>query len=167
MTLTTLLTVFVVCSIFEYVAFGLQRTALLISRQSGMSKEQIYLLLPVWFPLVWLVILVKWAVAGLILWKFGWRPVLIIVYTSYLLSSVLLPIPYNLYRSYLKNRGTKTMQVAPERMGEIIQAEWVVKDARLETVSEQLLLLYATSRGLKLIIGYLVITALIAYLCIQ
>jgi hypothetical protein len=57
----TLLIAFGVAYILEFGAFGMQRATLLMSREVGVTPQIGALLLPSWFPIVWLVRLVKWA----------------------------------------------------------------------------------------------------------
>jgi hypothetical protein len=51
----TLVVAFAVLFLVNFAAFGMQRATLLMSREAGVPSQISALLLPSWFPAVWLV----------------------------------------------------------------------------------------------------------------
>lgn len=100
----TLLTAYAILFLIVFAAFGMQRATLLISRESGLPPQQLgALLLPPWFPFVWLPRIAKWGVLVLIGVHWNWWVALGVLITDFLLSSVL-PIPYKIYARSFRNR---------------------------------------------------------------
>jgi len=99
----TLLIAFGAAFILEFLAFGMQRATLLMSREAGVAPQIGALLLPSWFPIVWLFRLVKWAILCYI--AFAWSCVVAggLLAADFVLSAIL-PIPYSAYLSAFRSR---------------------------------------------------------------
>jgi hypothetical protein len=85
-----------------FLLFGMQRATLLISRNEGIDwKGGGELFLPKWFPLVWLVVVARWAtlIAMAIFWS--WKVALTVLVVGFLLTLVL-PIPYAAYKGIFR-----------------------------------------------------------------
>ena len=69
----TLLTIFVVCFLLEFAAFGMQRATLLMSGEANVPHQIGAMLLPSWFPIVWLARIGKWGVlfAVAVIWSWA------------------------------------------------------------------------------------------------
>lgn len=102
----TLLIAFGVAFILEFGAFGMQRATLLMSREVGVTPQIGALLLPSWFPIVWLVRLVKWALLGYIAFAWSWV-VAGGLFVADLILSAILPIPYSVYVPVFRSRINK------------------------------------------------------------
>lgn len=84
--------------------FGMQRASLLTSRNAGIEwRGGGELLLPSWYKITWLVMLIYWGllIALAIYWDWRWAAGLGI--GGFLLNSVL-PIPYSIYKGIFKRR---------------------------------------------------------------
>ena len=99
----TQLIVFGVAFILEFGAFGMQRATLLMSREAGVAPQIGALLLPSWFPIVWLVRLAKWAVLCYIAFAWSWGVAGGLLLANFILSAIL-PIPYSLYVPTFRSR---------------------------------------------------------------
>ena len=91
-----LISIFVVCFMLEFVAFGMQRATLLISREAEMSPQIGKMLLPSWFPIVWIVRICKWSVLIAIAFTWSWGIAIGLLVADVILSSIL-PIPYSIF----------------------------------------------------------------------
>lgn len=110
----TLLTVYVVLFIIVFAAFGMQRATLLISRESGLPLKQLAtLLLPSWFPFIWLPRIAKWVVLVLIGFYWSWWVALEVLGADLLLSSIL-PIPYTIHARSFRKRVERMRLVDPD-----------------------------------------------------
>ena len=89
----TLLISFAVCFLLEFGAFGMQRATLLMSREADVPPQIGAMLLPSWFPAVWLVRICKWAVLLAIAFTWSWGAGIGLLVADVVLSSFL-PIPY-------------------------------------------------------------------------
>jgi len=98
-----LLLVFCIAFILEFGAFGMQRATLLMSREAGVSPKIGALLLPKWFPIVWLVRLIKWAVLIYIAFAWSWILAGGLLVVNFILSTFL-PIPYSIYIPSFRSR---------------------------------------------------------------
>lgn len=98
-----LIAAFVVLSLIEFAAFGMQRATLLMSRETGVSSQISALLLPSWFPAMWLVIIAKWGTLLLIGFSWNWWVAVSLAVADFVLSSVL-PIPYSVYVPSFRKR---------------------------------------------------------------
>lgn len=81
----------------------MQRTTLLLSRESRTPKEVASLLLPSWFPAVWLLLMAKWLVLLLIGMKLSWWAAALLLVVDFA-GSVFLPIPDRLYVNIFRRR---------------------------------------------------------------
>jgi len=102
----TLLIAFGVLFILEFVAFGMQRATLRISRVAGSPPRFGALLLPSWFPIVWLVRLIKWAVLFYIAFTWSWVIAGGLLFANIILLAIL-PIPYSVYFPLFHSRINK------------------------------------------------------------
>lgn len=102
----TLLIAFVVAFILEFGAFGMQRATLLMSREAGVPPQIGALLLPSWFPIVWLVRLIKWAVLCYIAFTWSWVLAGGLLVADFIISAIL-PIPYSVYVPFFRSRINK------------------------------------------------------------
>lgn len=91
-----LIAMFVAFFLLEFAAFGMQRATLLMSREAGIPYQVTSLLLPKWFPAVWLVRLSKWGTVLLIAIFWGWGISVGLIVADFVLSAAL-PIPYQIY----------------------------------------------------------------------
>jgi hypothetical protein len=95
----------------QFFLFGMQRAALLISRDAGYKWEHSgKLILPSWFSICWPCIIGKWVLllAMSIIWS--WKIALGLVISNYILAAVI-PIPYDLYkRIFLKRINQLKLQ---------------------------------------------------------
>lgn len=97
----------------EFVLFGMQRATLLISRKAGIAwSGGGELLSPSWYPATWLVIIGKWVllVAMAIFWN--WKIALGLAIGGFILS-VVVPVPYEIYKSVFRRRVSQLMQRDP------------------------------------------------------
>jgi hypothetical protein len=91
-----LLSTFVALSVAEFALFGMQRTTLRMSKEADVPSRVGALLLPRWFPAVWIVTIGKWASLIAIGYSWNWLIAGGLVGAGILLSAVL-PIPYRAY----------------------------------------------------------------------
>lgn len=98
-----LLVVFIVTFVLEFAAFGMQRATLLLSREASIPYQHAAALLPKWFPVVWLLRVIKWGVLIYIATSLSWWFALALFIGDFLLSAIL-PIPYNLYAPTFRKR---------------------------------------------------------------
>jgi hypothetical protein len=96
-----------------FAAFGMQRTSLLLSREANVSKKVTAELMPLWFPVVWLPRVAKWALLGYIAISWGWWPAFGLLCTEIVLA-LRLPIPYRLYVPAFRRRIEQIRKTDPE-----------------------------------------------------
>jgi len=99
----TLLIAFGAAFILEFLVFGMQRATLIMSREAGVAPQIGALVLPSWFPIVWLVRLVKWAILCYIAFTWSWAVAGGLLAADFVLSAIL-PIPYSVYVSAFRSR---------------------------------------------------------------
>lgn len=99
----TQLIIFGAAFILEFGAFGMQRATLLMSREAEIAPQIGALLLPSWFPIIWLVRLAKWAVLCYIAFAWSWGVAGGLLITNFILSAIL-PIPYRVYIPTFRSR---------------------------------------------------------------
>lgn len=105
---------FVVLFIAEFAVFGMQRATLLMSREADVPNRVAALLLPAWFPAVWIVTIGKWASLIAIGYSWSWVIAGGLVGAGILLSAIL-PIPY---RAYVPGFRKRIAQIR-ERDGQV------------------------------------------------
>ena len=124
------LLVFAIVLLLELVAFAMQRTTLLISRELNVSPKITELLLPKWFPLVWAVRILKWLVLIYIGYFISiWIAVGLLVLNVIL--STFLPIPYQKFVSIFKKRieELKTIDLeAGEELEQMLEMASIIKN---------------------------------------
>lgn len=94
----------------EFAAFGMQRCLLLLAREKQAPYDFVALLLPTWFPAVWILRIVKWGLLFYTALFWSWLMALGLLLVDFLLSA-LVPIPYRAYRSILRARAKQIGQV--------------------------------------------------------
>jgi hypothetical protein len=94
---------FVLLAVLLFAAFGMQRATLLLSREANTSSQATAMLLPAWFPAVWLPRIAKWALLLYIAFSWSWWVALGLLIGELVLSAVL-PIPYRLYVPTFRRR---------------------------------------------------------------
>lgn len=111
----TWISIYVVLWIVHFALFGMQRTALLISRGACMPYQGVgELLLPPWYPLTWLVVIGNWCFLFAMAIFWNWIIALGITIGGYILS-IIVPIPYPLYKLYFRHRAEKMVVHDPEK----------------------------------------------------
>ena len=106
--------------ILNFLAFGMQRTTLLISRELGVEPAIAGLLLPKWFPLVWLIILTKWGVLLFIAMYLSFWFALALGIITFVLS-IYLPIPWWKYIPFYRRR-IEQLRIVDEKVGQELEA---------------------------------------------
>jgi len=99
----TILIAFAFCFLLEFLAFGMQRATLLMSREADVPAKIGALLLPSWFPIVWLVRICKWGILITIVFLWSWSVAIGLLVANVILSSIL-PIPYGIYIPFFRER---------------------------------------------------------------
>ena len=89
--------------LLEFAAFGMVRATLLMSREADVPPQFSALLLPRWFPAVWLVRVTKWGILLFIAVSWNWLVAGVLLIASVLCSSIL-PIPYRVYIPSFRRR---------------------------------------------------------------
>lgn len=103
MTHETMLMLFAALAVVMFCAFGMQRTTLLLAREAKTSSKATAMLLPKWFPLVWLPRIAKWALLFYIAVFWSWRVALGLLAVEVVLSAVL-PIPHRFHLRLFRGR---------------------------------------------------------------
>ena len=103
MTHEIMLALFVVLAVLMFGAFGMQRTTLLLAREANTSSKATAMLLPAWFPAVWVPRLAKWGLLLYIAVSWSWWVALGLFVAELVLSAVL-PIPSRLYLPLFRRR---------------------------------------------------------------
>ena len=106
----TLIIIFVVCFLLELAAFGMQRATLLMSREADVPPQIGAMLLPSWFPIVWLVRICKWGALLAVAFIWSWGVAIGILVADVILSSIL-PIPYSTYIPFFRKRASQIKQI--------------------------------------------------------
>lgn len=114
-----LLTAFGVAFSLEFVAFGMQRAVLLISRETYMPYQVAEALLPTWFPAIWILRVAKWGCLLTIAFTWGWSIAGGLLAAEVVLTAIL-PIPYGLYTTTFWKRATQIREEDPQA-GELLQ----------------------------------------------
>lgn len=108
------LSAFAVIWIVHFALFGMQRATLLISRSAGIEwRGGGELLLPRWYPLTWIVIVGKWCLLVVMAIFWDWKFALGLAVGGYVLS-VIVPIPYQIYKGIFRRRVGELMRQDPE-----------------------------------------------------
>lgn len=105
-----LLITFTACFILEFAAFGMQRATLLISREADVPRQIGAMLLPSWFPMVWLVRLCKWGILVSVALTWSWGIAISLLVANIILSSIL-PIQYSAYIPFFRKRVLQIKQL--------------------------------------------------------
>ena len=113
MTQPAAIILFVVLACVVFLAFGMQRTTLLLSREANAPAGSTALLLPMWFPAVWLPRVGKWALVLYIGTTWSWPLALGVAVADFLLA-VFLPIPHRMYVSLFRRRIDQLRSSNPE-----------------------------------------------------
>src|SRR5436190_489643 len=91
----------------------MQRTTLLISREAGLPSKIGALLLPGWFPVVWLPRITKWLALLYVALSWSWLLAIGLLVADTVLSAVL-PIPYRAYVPSFRRRIAEIKHSSPE-----------------------------------------------------
>lgn len=102
----------------SFAAFGMQRAILLMSRKAGIPYKIAALLLPVWFPTVWMVIIAKWCSLLVIALSWSWGIATSLLVADFILSAVL-PIPYHIYIPSFRKRIAQIRSQDPDTGAEL------------------------------------------------
>ncbi|MDA0738194.1 MAG: hypothetical protein O3A59_04485 [Nitrospirae bacterium] len=81
----------------------MQRATLLMSREASIPYQAASLLLPTWFPAVWLARLAKWGTLILIALSWSWGVAAGLLVADFVLAAAL-PIPYHVYVPAFRKR---------------------------------------------------------------
>lgn len=108
-----LLLAFAFCFLLEFLAFGMQRATLLMSREADVPAKIGAILLPSWFPIVWLVRICKWGILITIVFLWSWSVAIGLLVANVILSSIL-PIPYGIYIPFFRERILQIKQIDTE-----------------------------------------------------
>lgn len=108
-----MLTSFAILAFLTFAAFGMQRTTLLLSREANTSSRYTAMLLPAWFPAVWLLVIAKWVLLLNIAVSWSWLMATGFLIGEFSLSAVL-PIPYQIYMPTFRRRIVQLRSKNPE-----------------------------------------------------
>lgn len=111
---------FIAIFLMEFAAFGMQRATLLISREADVSPMIGKLLLPAWFPAVWLLRIAKWGTVLFIGISWNWSIAGVLIIADTILAAIL-PIPYSVYVPSFRKRITQ-IKVTDARSGAVLEA---------------------------------------------
>ena len=103
MTHEMMLVLFIALAAIMFFAFGMQRTTLLLAREANTSNKATAMLLPKWFPAVWLPRIAKWALLLYIAVFWSWWVALGLFAVEAFLSAVL-PIPHRFHLGLFRKR---------------------------------------------------------------
>ena len=104
---------FIFLATLLFAAFGMQRATLLLSREANTSSQATALLLPVWFPIVWIPRIAKWILLIYIAISWSWWIAIGLALGEIIISSFL-PIPYRLYLPIFRRRISQLRQTNTE-----------------------------------------------------
>jgi hypothetical protein len=105
-----LIALFIAAFLLDFAAFGMQRATLLMSREAELPSRIGALLLPAWFPAVWLVRIAKWGALVAIAVSWSWVIAIGLLLADVVLSAVL-PIPYRAYIPSFRSRIVEIKRV--------------------------------------------------------
>jgi ABC-type multidrug transport system fused ATPase/permease subunit len=110
-----LVLIFIITWLIEFYLFGMQRASLIISRNSNVEwRGYGEYLLPKWYPLTWIVRIVKYCLLVTILIVINWK-LAISLFIIDLIASVIIPIPYKfLYSRTFRNHVKNITKTDPE-----------------------------------------------------
>ncbi len=109
---------------FEAVGFCIQRVALELVRTTGVPEEAAaQLLLPSWFPLLWLSRLARWGLLVYIWITWDWRWA-VGLWVGFFLATAVMPIPRGLVAGGLRRRLAKRGAAAPDVAAALEAALW-------------------------------------------
>jgi len=115
-----MLGLFIALAMLTFGAFGMQRTTLLLAREANTSSKATAMLLPAWFPLVWLLRLAKWGLLIYIAVSWSWWVALGLLAAELILSAVL-PIPHRLHLRLFRRR-VEQLKIQHEGLGSSLEA---------------------------------------------
>jgi hypothetical protein len=101
-----------VLSCASFLAFGMQRTAIIISRRAGVSVKVSNLLLPSWFWMVWLLIAAKWGVLLFIAATWSTWIAGSLIALDFIFSAIA-PIPHQFYMATFRRRIAHLRTIDP------------------------------------------------------
>ena len=105
----------------ELYLFGMQRASLLIARDNNVEWRGLGdKLLPNWFPLTWIVRILKYGVFIAIIIFVDWQMAIVLLLISFIIKSTI-PIPYKiLYRKIFRAEVTK-MKYLNNNIGHMLE----------------------------------------------
>ena len=113
---------FIVIWVLEFYLFGMQRASLIISRSNNIDWQSIgKQLLPSWHPFTWIVRVAKYGLLITIFIFINWKPAIILLVVSFLLSSFL-PIPYKLLYKRIFRKRARKMQSIDQEVGQAFKS---------------------------------------------
>jgi ABC-type multidrug transport system fused ATPase/permease subunit len=106
---------FIISWIIELYLFRMQRASLRISRHNNVEWRGIgEQLLPQWYPLTWIVRLVKYGLLVVILIVIDWKLAIGLLVISFVLS-LIIPVPYRpLYKNIFRKKVEKIKSIDQE-----------------------------------------------------
>lgn len=106
---------FIISWIIEFYLFGMQRASLRISRHNNVEWRGIgEQLLPNWYPLTWIVRIVKYGLIVAILMLIDWKMAIGLLVVSFI-ASIIIPIPYRpLYKRTFRKKVEKIKLIDQE-----------------------------------------------------
>ena len=97
----------------EFWSFGMQRAILLLSRAGNIPYEHAKMLLPPWYPAVWIIRIVKWLI--LIAIGFSWSWFVAAGFLIFdIIFSALVPISYHKYFDTFRKNLPEIAMTYPE-----------------------------------------------------
>lgn len=116
----TLIITFAIIFIVEFVAYGMQRAILEMSREAGLPYQVAAIMLPSWYPAVWILRIAKWAVLIFIAFTWSWIVAGGLLFADFVTSSIL-PIPYQAYVSSYQKRIDQVKHIDHET-GQLLES---------------------------------------------
>lgn len=113
MSLPAAITLYALLAGIVFLAFGMQRTTLLLAREVDAPSDATAILLPMWFPVVWLPRLAQWALLVYIGSNWSWWLAISLWIASVGLSAFL-PIPHKAYFPAFRKRLGQVRLANPE-----------------------------------------------------
>lgn len=117
---TAFLISFAAIFVIELAAFGMQRATLLMSREAGIPQRVGALMLPGWFPAVWLVRVAKWGLLVVLALSWSWLIAVALLVADLVITTVV-PIPYRLYVPSFRKRVARIKRLDAEA-GRVLEA---------------------------------------------
>jgi hypothetical protein len=107
-----LIVVFVIIWLIEFYLFGMQRASLLISRQNNVEWRGVgEYLLPNWYPVTWLIRILKYGLLIAILIIINWKWAFGLLCLSFIILTIT-PIPYRFfYKKTFRNKANKIINI--------------------------------------------------------